>query len=256
MLVIRQAQMKALGADLQRRFEAELCGVFIRAYPRECRQAGGPAAMLRWVETGVRMARSRGFTARREVALWLVLMMTLGVDFAVDPQLPWVRGFLDAASGEDSDGDRLDGLFEYTLRYLSRTAGERSELVVRAMLRMRAVDFSAVPELEDDAAVDDSCRRLRALYPQKFAFQGQALTAANVAQQRLRAREFCLSGPGWEFLFVLLSFMLGSGFEHDPLHGWAGAILHPSPGDSENGDRGTRLEAAAREHLEMSLTSG
>ncbi len=254
MWVIREAQMKVLGNNVQERFEAELCDVFMRAYPRECRQAGGGAAMLRWVNSGARAALANGFTSRREIAVWLSLAMILGVDFAIDPQLPWVREFLNSVA-ESEPGDRLDSLFAYTLEYLGKTAGENAELVVRALLRMRAVDFTSLPALEDEAAVDDACQRLRALYPQKFAFQGYALTALNVARQRLRARDLGLWGPGGEFLFVLLSFMLGSGFEHDPLHGWAGAILHPAPGDDRDGDRAARLEGAAREHLEMSLTS-
>jgi hypothetical protein len=253
-LVIRQAQMHALGSDVQGRFEAELCDVFVRAYPRECRQAGGPAAMLRWVATGTRNSLANGYTSRHEVAVWLSLMLILGVDFADDPQLPWVRELLDPAV-EPDPAQRLDLLFEHTLDYLGRTAGENAELMVRALLRMRAIEFASLPALEDEAAVDDWCQRLRALYPQKFAFQGYALTAVNVACQRLRARELGLRGPGGEFLFVLLSFMLGSGFDHDPLHGWAGAILHPAPAHDEDGDRAARLEAAARGHLEMSLAS-
>jgi len=253
MLVIRAAQMKVLGNNVQERFEAELCDVFMRAYPRESRQAGGRPAMLRWVQSGVRAAIDKGYTSRREVGVWLSLMMILGVDLAVDPQLPWVREFLN--NTESEPGDRLDSLFKYTLEYLGKTAGENAELVVRALLRMRFIDFASLPELDDEAAVSDACQRLRAVYPQKFAFQGYALTAMNIARQRRRAREVGLRGPGGEFLFVLLSFMLGSGFHRDPLHGWAGAILHPAPGYNRDGDRAAQLEAAAREHLEMSLTS-
>ena len=253
MLVIREAQMKALGRSVQARYETELRDVFVRAYPRECRQAGGPAAMLSWVQAGVRSAMASGYTTQHDVAIWLALMLILGVDFAIDPQLPWVKECLDPTR-ESEPADRLDDLFDLTTDYLGATAGEDGELVVRALLRMRAIDFSCVPALQGEAAVEDACERLHHLYPQKFDYQGHALTAMNVAQQRWRARDLGLLDPGGEFLFVLLSFMLGSGFDHDPLHSWSGAILHLAQGNEAVRDRAA-LEAAARKHLEMSLTS-
>jgi hypothetical protein len=251
MLVIREAQMKVLGRDAQAAFEAQLCDVFIHGYPRECRQAGGPAAMLRWVRFGLQSAAAAGYRSAYQSGRWLALMLILGVDFTSDPQLPWVQECLDPSAEPDPTA-RIDRLFEQTLDYLGATAGEDAEFVVRALLRVRAIDFGSLPALQGEAAVDEACKRLRALYPQKCAFQGPALTAMTVAAHRLRARTLGLQTPAGEFLFVLLSFMLGSGFDHDPLHGWAGEILHPVAG-GDGGDRTARLEAAARTHLAISL---
>ncbi len=253
MLVIREAQMKSLGRGVQDRFAARLCDVFVQAYPRECRQAGGPTAMLRWVRIGLDSAVAAGYLSQYESGRWLALMLILGVDFAIDPQLPWVRDCLDATVVPDPS-DRIDLLFERTLDYLGDTAGKDAEYEVRAMLRMRAIDLGSLPALPDEAAVAAACDRLSVLYPRKFAFQGPELTAKTVARQLLRAHEMGLAGPAGEFLFVMLSFMMGSGFDHDPLHPWAFAILHPAIGDSDGDDRTARLEAAAREHLAMSLS--
>ncbi len=252
MLVIRKAQMQALGSYVQESFAARLCDVFVQAYPRESRQAGGPSAMLRWVQFGLRSAAAAGYVTQYECGRWLALMLTLGVDFAIDPQLPWVRDCLDPAISANPT-DCIELLFEQTLDYLGDTAGQHAGYEVRAMLRMRAIDLALLPALPDAAAVDDACDRLSVLYPQKFAFQGPELTARAVAQQLLHARELGLHGPAGEFLFVLLSFMMGSGFHHDMLHPWASAILHPA-GDDSSGDRAARLEAAARAHLAMSLS--
>jgi hypothetical protein len=253
MLVIRESQMKSLGLYAQEQFAAQMCDIFVQAYPRECRQAGGPSAMLRWARTGLNAAAAAGYLTEYENGRWLALMLILGVDFAIDPQLPWVRDCLDPRAIPDST-QRIDLLFERTLDYLGDTAGKDAGYEVRAMLRMRAIDFQSLPALPDAAAVADACDRLRVLYPRKFAFQGPEVTASAVAQQLPRARELGLAGPAGEFLFVVLSFMLGSGFDHDPLQPWASAILHPTPGDGANGDRAARLEAAAREHLAQSLS--
>ena len=248
MLVIRDAQLQVLGADARLQFEARLRDIFLEAYPRECRQAGGPGAVLRWVRSGLRAAAAAGYRGRGQASRWLALMLILGVDFATDPQLPWVRQALEPADERDPS-ERLDGLYAQTLDYLEETAGEDAERVVRALLRMRAVDFTAVPALEAAAAVDDACGRLQALYPQKFEHQGAALTAAAVAQQFERARQAGLPAGGGSFLFVLLCFMLGNGFDHDLLHGWAAQALQAD----EPAERAARLEAAARAHLAASL---
>jgi len=252
MLAIRPAQMEVFGDDARARFEVELRDVFARAYPRETRQAGGPAALLDWVRLGVGAATLAGYRSQYEVGRWLSLMLILGCDFAIDPQLPWVHESLEPAV-EPDPAERIERLFEQTLDYLGATAGQSAERVVRAMLRIRASDFGAVPALQGAAAVDDACARLRALYPEKFAFQGADLTARNVVLQHQRAREFGLRGPAGQFLFVALSFMLGSGFDHDPLHPWASAILH-GPASDDADDRAATLEAAARAHLATSLS--
>jgi len=253
MLVIRPAQLQALGASMQERFAEHMCGIFVQTYPRECRQAGGAAAMLGWVRSGLKSATEVGYVTEHDCGLWLALMLILGVDFAIDPQLPWVRDTLDPIAPNASD--RLDLLLEQTLDYLSDTAGEGAGYEVRAMLRIRRLDFGAMPALQGDAAVADACERISLLYPRKFAFQGADLTAQTVAQHLSRAHAFGLRGPPGEFVFVLSSFMLGSGFDHDLLQPWAGAILHPPPGSPDDpSTRAQRLEAAALEHLAASLS--
>jgi hypothetical protein len=250
-LVIRNAQMQALGAGSQSRFEDVLAAVFLRNYPRECRQAGGDAAILAWVRLGLARASAAGYRSRFECGRWLSLMFILGADFARDPQLPWVREVLADPALTDAT-DRVALLYEQALDYLGDTAGDDAELVVRALLRMREVDFQALPELDGDEWLADCCERLQALYPQKFDFQGAELTAQCVRLHIGRARELGLSGPAGEFLFVLLAFMLGSGFDRDPLHPWAGDVLHGR--GVAAADRAARLEAAARDHLALSLS--
>jgi hypothetical protein len=253
MLLIRQPQLVALGQHVRAGFEEKLCACFVQAYPRECRQAGGPAAMLRWVRAGVGAAVAAGYTSQHACGRWLLLMMMLGIDFASDPQLPWMAKWLDPASKLAPD-DRIDDAFDEALSCLGATAGEDAEFVVRAMLRIRDLDFASLPLLEGQAAVADACERLHRLYPEKRAFLGGDSTAAVVESYLGRAHALGLVSAAGGFLFVLLSFMLGSGFDHDPLHPWAAEILSPAVALS-SGERAARLELAARAHLSISLSS-
>jgi len=251
MLTIRDEQMQVFGPVAERRFERDMRDLFVQYYPREARQAGGPEAMLQWVRTGIRSCREAGYASQYQIGRWLALTMMLGAGFARDPQLPWVGRRLDPLEEPDPTA-RMDNLFSEGIQYLRATAGQKAEYVVRAMIRIRAIDFVHLPALPEAEAVLDSCVRLRDAYPQKFAYQGESLTVACTARQRQRARELGMESPGGQFLFVVLAFMLGDGFEADPLHPWAREILYATP---EQGGRVTaeRLEKAAREHLALSL---
>lgn len=252
MLVIRQVQLIELGLQARAGFEERLTSCFVQAYPRECRQAGGPAALQRWVNAGVDAALAAGYGSQHACGRWVLLAMMLGFDFALDPQLPWVQDCLARERHSEAD-DRINELFDDAISYLGHTAGDDAERVVRAMLRIRKLDFSALPPSTGQAAVDDACDRLHALYPEKYSFQGRELTARTVALHLGRAHEHGLTTPGGAFLFALLGFMLGSGFDHDPLHGWAHAALDPALLLTAD-ERAARLEAAVREHIATSLS--
>lgn len=251
MLVIRQVQVRRLGDEVRDRFESTLVRTFLDIYPRECRQAGGEEAIAAWVRHGLEAAVASGYHSRHGGCHWLALRMMLGVDFAIDPQLPWVQDCLDPVAVPDPI-DRLNLVHERALDYLGETAGEDAEFVVRALLRARALDLSTLAATDEGAWRDQCCDLLRQIYPHKVAVQGGPLVSATVERDILRARGFGLQGLAGEFVFVLLSFMLGSGIDHDPLHPWVGEVLR----DPDQASRAQRLQAAARAHVEQSLRAG
>ena len=255
MLVIRPEQFEQLTDYIQTPLASRYCDLFIRIYPRESREAGGRAGMLRWVRSGLRSAVEAGCATEYECGRWLGLMMMLGVDFAVDPQLPWAQQALGPFPMRGG-GFRLDGLFKQALDYLEDTAGEDASNVRRAALRIQKYDFAALPALEGDAAVADACERIGALYPEKFRVQGADLTARTVADNMRRARAFGHIGSPAEFQFALLAFMLGSGFHHDLLHPWAVSILHPEPGRPDDPATLVQRLAACVNHIAASLSEG
>lgn len=251
MLVIRDSQLNAFSTTLRQRFESELTATLAANYPRECRQAGGVAQLAQLVQLGVRQARGKGCSTRRETSLYVSLMFILGVDFAADPQLPWVADHL----GEHGIADatlRMEQLYAATLDYLADTAGEHGQRVVRAMLRMRAFDLDDAPVRTGEAWISDVARILRRFYPEKYDYQGDALMRRVIWSARRRARPYGLTGPRGIFVFVELMFMLGSGFDHDPLHPWAAAVLNDRAIGSE-AERTERLYAQAMAHLALSL---
>ncbi|BDC48119.1 hypothetical protein F183_A04350 [Bryobacterales bacterium F-183] len=253
MLVFRQSQMNTLAAGLRAHYEEELARHFLDTYPRECRQAGGPAQIHKLVVAGIERANQRGFQSQSEVSMYISLQFILGASFDTDPQLPWAKKTLEdrrIASPEL----RLRCVFGETIDYLTAIAGDKSQHIVRALIRLRDGDLSTVPPV-DDRWTDNMLDLLRKLYPQKFDHQGVEANTL-LLNDALGKCDFFLNlktaqGKG---LIAILMFMLGSGFENDHLHPWTSRILM-DPRFATEEERVSALHQAAKKHIAESLTS-
>ncbi len=253
MLVIRNAQVTALGQVTRDGFEEELTAFVLKNYPRESRQAGGPAQIRIFVRQGIAAAESFGLGTQRELRIFVALMLMLGADFPRDFQIPWAAEALAETSFPDATL-RCEHLFGTALSYLEATAGKRGELIVRALLRVRAFDLRTVPSVLGAAWVTEVCGIWKRLYPEKFEFQGEAICRALIEHAIPRAHACGLHDAVGIFLHATLMFFAGIGYDRDPLHPWATAVLAGGSGAPDPGI-GQRLYAAAMEHLEQSLTS-
>jgi hypothetical protein len=253
MLVIRDTQMRVFGRLRQDAFEQELTAFFLQHYPREARQAGGAEQIGVFVRRGVAGASEFGFTTRREVRIFVTLMLMLGADFPRDVQIPWAAEGLQEASFPDATL-RCEQLFRTALAYLGATAGKRGELIVRAILRVRALDLGTVPTTRDAGWAPAVGGIWRRLYPEKFDYQGEAVCLDVIDRAAARAPEYGLFDPVGVFVHATLMFYLGIGYDSDPLHPWAAAVLTDQT-IPKGPEVGQRLHAAAMAHLEQSLTS-
>lgn len=249
MLTIRQVQMDALGASLRSRFEADLVRHFLTLYPRESMEAGGKPQIEKLVGRGMRRAAERGYSNRTEVGLFVALMFILGDSFDCDPQLPWAARQLE--NENIPLALRPECVFDSAIDYLSETAGQKCEHLVRAMLRLRSYDLSTAPDSSGDLFVDDCRDLLESYYPQKFDYQGDAANRALIALGRQNAARRGLHSNQSATLFIILMFMLGSGFDGDLLYPWAQDALASSSIEDE---RTGNLYRAALKHLQHSLS--
>lgn len=241
-LVIRNQQMEVFRRHASASLQDELARLLVKHYPSDCRLAGGEPQIRQLVAAGVAEAKKRGYAGKRDISLWVHLSFMLGVDFDRDPQLPWV-----AAQLPD-----LEELHRSARSYLGTTAGENGEHIVRAMLRMRAYDLGTASVAAGQAAEAELCNLLQEFYPQKYAYQGKPATLEMIRQTTAAAaRRGIRSAPGMVTCTVL-AFMLGTGFDRDPLYPWAGrALKDPEPGGEAA--RVDRLYKDAIQHLNESL---
>jgi hypothetical protein len=250
MLVIRKVQLDVLSREGRARFESELVTYFTGLYPRETRQAGGVEQMRKLVERGIARAFQLGFESRKQVTLFVSLLLMLGTDFDSDPQTPWARKISDGTIRNPTL--RIDAVFHEAVDHLKATAGQDCEFVVRALLRIRSYDFGTAPQSTGEQFVNDVLELLREFCPQKYAHQGEAVNRELIALGREAAARYGITAPRGVLLVVVLMFMMGSGFHHDPLYPWAGKTLNDRRIPDEDG-RIDLLYRQAIEHVGESL---
>lgn len=250
MLLIRDSQMEAFRRAALERTELDLVRHFTRFYPRECLYAGGDGPVLTLVRRAIERAAEHGYTGRGQIYLYTGLMFMLGDRFDRDPQIPWAGAQLDDVSIPNPTL-RIEELYKTAVNYLGATAGEDCELIVRAMLRLRAFDPEHHPRTTGEEWDKDVCARLGELYPEKYKAQGEEPTRAMVHASAERAALYGVGGPKGRAVYATLSFMLGSGFHRDLLYPWAARALEGGGGEAAMVDR---LYRAAMRHLNESLS--
>jgi hypothetical protein len=226
MLTIRQQQMEILARVPLSSYESEMVGHFFKFYPRECERAGN-AQVLKLVQLGVARAEAHGYRAQREAGLYVNLMLCLGCDFDRDPQFPWAAEQIGGRSTGSSLA-RINRAHRATIDYLRKTAGENQGYLARALLRMRAYDLAAAPASTSASLEGELCTLLARFYPEKTAFQGDDAVRALVRHAIQRAGALGISGGAGLTIVTTLMFMLGSGFDHDPMYPWAARALDPA----------------------------
>ncbi len=248
MIVIRDEQMAVLRRLPLTQFENALVRHFTDHYPRECREAGRES-VLAWVRLGIDRAAERDLDTQRTVAAWLGVMMMLGSHFDVDPQFRWTAEKIANVTPE-SAWDEVQALHAAAVDYLAATGGAGNRTFVKAMLRAGRFDIASGPD--GDEFEGAMVGALTDLHPEKVAFVGvQAVGELVASAVETAARHGLTAAPGRR-LCAVLAFMLGSGFDEDPMYPWARRVL-TDPTLADEGLRTERLRSAALTHLDNSL---
>jgi hypothetical protein len=247
LLIIRTEQMRRLRHVPANAFEAQLVRHFFRFYPDECGRAGEPQ-VRKMVQLAIRRAAVHGYFARREVALYANLMVILGCSFDLDPQIPWAAEQLNDLAIEDSF-PRIRRVFASTLAYLEACFGAENGQMLRTLVRIRDFDLAFVPQSRGLQFHDDLCEILRKFCPPKYEHQGEAANRALVRAGIKVAESYGITGNTGRAVCVTLMFMLGSGFDEDPMYPWAARVLRDA-GVRDEKARVAQLYARAADYVD------
>jgi hypothetical protein len=249
-LTIRNEQLDAFArASWQRFAQSQL--VHVREYfTVEHEMLGGDTGTLDFIWQGIARVQDAGVTVMGDACRLIDLMLSLGLDFAADPQLPWAAAALNDESNDVST--RIDLLHDGALAYLDRVAGEDGQHYLRAVLRAGSLSYQEASA--DDGNFEASARALfLRLWPRKLREIRGGPMVRFLALATSSSERDGLGGPGARVVYAGLMFLLGSGFATDPLYPWAAGTLRDAALAGEA--RSRALIERAKEHLERTLAA-
>jgi hypothetical protein len=249
MVVIRSEQMEVFAKQAAQGFEDQTVEYLARFVPKHSRLLG-EEIIRRIVREGWARARDYGFTSERGVRLYVSLNFMLGSHFDVDPQLPWAEEIL-RDEKIATRGARADRLYLKARDYLVQATGERSEHLDEALRRLCDEEDLGAPATSPRTAADFDAAvlwQLRRIFPQKYETVGE-LNLRRMIQGGVEAAQAhgIADGRG-QLVFILMMYMLGSGFHRDLQFPWAAEVLKDDS-LTEPKARGARLYTVGIDQL-------
>lgn len=217
----------------------------------------GENALRAAVREGIRQAAGRGFSTQAPVRLFVELSLLLGSAFHSDPQFPWASAVLDSPFYADELA-RARRLHDAAMAYLDQVHGPDDTQRNAALERWLKEPIEIKADTDDKNRSRERFRstvlvRLEHLWPEKYAWLGEDATQQRLQQWIKDAVGHGLKKEKGVYIYICLGYLLGSGFDRDPLYPWAGAVLGDTATDQT--ERAERLHQTALKTL-ASLDSG
>jgi len=246
MLMIREEQMAVFEQAAVKNFASRVYEHLQKFFP-ECCQHLGADQVREAVRLGLDRAEHYQLISERDVYLYVSLMFLLGSSFDEDPQLPWVAELLKEQTPETAY-TRMAPVYDQAMTLLDATVGPENEYLRQTLGMLQHSEvFESLPEAPSFG--HRLLLLLQALAPQKYQSLGDAVLRDLVRHSYGAAKQHGLTTERGAMIYLSLAFLLGSGFDHDPLHPWAAQVLtHPDLTDPAQ--KGEALYTAARKHLE------
>ncbi len=208
-----------------------------RLLPQHCLILTDPRTRTA-IEAGMTRAQRHGFRTQSDVCGFVTLMVLLGAEFDVDPQLPWAGACLRNEQAGPRRAAMADLLTKAT-EEMEPAIGPDGGLYRSALAWARDHDFDVVAASSmHDQALHDFMHQM---YRPKYELLGEPLVQELVRQARDSARAHRLTTSAGVGVVLQLIFLLGIGFMRDPFHPWVTDALRDA-------DRLDSTERARRLH--------
>jgi len=220
MLQIRQAQMDIFRSQPRLDFERQMARYLECYFPFEAANAD----LERWVRAGLDKAALHGFLTYHESALYLALTAMLGAGFNEDPQISWAGETI--SSTTERPLDKITRVYQKGVEYLDAIGGPKCSWFVRAKVRVRRYDMTALNSgIHSRTWLWRVRDELVKMYPQKASVVGETAMKQLVRSAIERAEQRGAKSAQATLIHATHMYYLGSEFDRDPCYPWAGAIL-------------------------------
>jgi len=242
MLEIRKEQMDVFGKIAAKRFEDQMVAYIEKSFPK---------AYIALKEDRVReivryeweKAKGYGLKSERGVKLYISLTFLLGSGFDTDFQLPWAEKILKDETISD-ESVKCDNLYEESMNYYYIVAGADGENIDEALRRIQSerIDgLSASRVVSEDMFRDFDLQlkmRLKRIFPEKYEYLGEEGITRLIQSGIESAKKYNMTTERGIFVYLVMMFILGSGFDTDLKYYWIKEILT----DEEITDQSQRVD--------------
>ncbi len=230
---LTKQQMDQLNKDVEIDFENRLFFHFEKYFPDNIRilKEYYSRELIRF---GINKARQFGFVNESDICIFISLMIMLGVDLDVDPQIPWAGKIL-ASDEFKTPTEQIDALHEKTMTYLDEIAGETNKDYRQALFRLREDPIQELAQFDPSKFEYGMILLFRKTWWKKTEYLGETNLRNLINLGMQHARKHYISDVCGTGLYIMLMFILGSGFYHDPQFPWACELLAENAGrDRQN----------------------
>jgi hypothetical protein len=229
-ITIRNDQIKLFEQAADEAFETRTYAHLEKWFPRHC-QLVGEEQMRQVIRLGWQRAKSYELTAECCVRSYIESMCLLGSGFDRDSLLPWASEILNDTSSSDqvARGDKLyykmwDYIDHIAADYRDQAGRPTTARFMRDLKELRHEDPEA-PALSIPDRVSSIHAKLTRLFPAKCAYVGDPIVRSAIAGAVQSAAGYGVTSTNGATFFVSLRFVLGHGFDRDPLLPWVSATL-------------------------------
>jgi hypothetical protein len=175
------------------------------------------------VRYGIEQGREFGFSRQSPISLFIDLTLLLGRYFHADTQMPWAGEVLHNASIPD-ELTRAQRLHAAAMKYLDTVSGSDNEFIDAAQGRLLN-EPAQIQTGSSSAFVKEVSVRLERIWPEKYRQLREERRLALIREAITKASTYGIGSETGALLCAVMMYMLGSGFDKDPLFSWARQIL-------------------------------
>ena len=217
-IIITEQQLKILEPYAYENYITELVEHCNECYPH-LRTTMGEENLRQVLRDAVEKAEESGFTQKGSVQFYIDLLIVFGWDFETDPQYPWIKESIQSDQGKSQIRVSTELFYEVD-KYLDAISGKDSEYLFDAAKKLELLTIDNLPVTKNNF-IQDMLVVLQDSYPQKYQSTEKDQRIKLIEQGIKKSKnDYQFEQPNHIGLVVILMFLLGHEFDHDPFYKW------------------------------------